>query len=195
MRAAASLTALLTSFVAGAQDFPGAPPPPSKAGGAGSRPPAMKLPDLDMPTKPGAKSAPSSSNSKCPEGPPEAILKYMADSLQVAADETNPVEVRSAFREAFNAILTAVDKTVRHPSATEAQKNEAYQYQASILYQGARKGELGYADRLETLADKLYRSQPKSDVANLAHFLSVKARYEDDEGLRPEALPAIKEYL
>ena len=194
MRTAASLIALLTSFAASAQDFPDEPPRlPSKASPA-NRSPGVKIPDPDEPLKSPAKPT-NATGAKCPDGPPEAILKFMADSLQVTADETNPAEVRSAFRGAFNSILSASEKVVRHASASEAQKNEAYQYQASIFYQGARKGELDYADRLDQLAKTLFRSQPRTDVANLAHFLSVKARYEEEEGLRSEAIPAIDDYL
>lgn len=187
--------AMIFACAASAQDFPDAPrrPPvlktdPSKA------PPPSNVADFDEPTRPAAKTS-ASPTSRCPEGPPDAILKYMEQALQVTADESNPAEVRQAYRTAFDGILAAGDKVLQNASATENQKNEAYQYQASILYQGAKKGELGFAQKLDQLAAKLYLSKPKTDVANLANFLSVKARYEEEDGLRYDALPSVLEYL
>lgn len=188
--------ALLFSASGAAQDFPDAPrrPPVLKTEPAKEPPPVSKTPDFDEPAKPATKS-PAPSTPRCPEGPPQAILKFMEQSLQVTADESNPVEVRTAYRLAFDGILAASDKVLQHVSATEVQKNEAYQYQASILYQGAKKGELGFAQKLDQLAAKLFLKQPKTDVANLANFLSVKARYEEEDGLRSDALPSVLEYL
>jgi thiol-disulfide isomerase/thioredoxin len=187
--------ALISACGASAQDFPDAPrrPPVLKTDPSKVPPPASGA-DFDEPARPVAKTS-ASPTPKCPEGPPEAILKYMEQSLQVTADESNPVEVRQAYRTAFDGILAAGDKILQNASATENQKNEAYQYQASILYQGAKKGELGFAQKLDQLAARLYLNKPKSDVANLANFLSVKARYEEEDGLRYDALPAVMEYL
>jgi len=177
------------------QDFPDDPPPPkTKKSTAGENAPPAVLPESADPP------IPSRKNKALPklesgEAPPEAILKSMENSLQVVADESNPTEVRTAYREAFGAILAASEKVLKHPEATEEQKKEALLYQASVYYQGARKGELGYADRLERLAEELHRTKPRAEVANLANFLSVKARYEEDDGLRSDALPAVMEYL
>lgn len=179
---------------ANSQDFPDEPQKPkSKKSTSGESSPPSSLPDFnDAPARPAKKTL---KETDATEPTPAALIKSMEESLQVVADESNPAEVRTAFREAYSTILTASAKVIKHPKATEEQKNEAYQYQASVFYQGARKGELGYADRLEQLADDLHRTSPKSDVANLANFLSVKARYEEDEGLRSDALPAVMDYL
>jgi thiol-disulfide isomerase/thioredoxin/TolA-binding protein len=181
-----------------AQDFPDEPQrPKTKKTSVGDSGPPAGLPDLDAPPAPSKKSNPvrEIESLDARDTSPAALLKSMENSLEVVADDTNPAEVRSAFREAFGAILSTSEKILKHPRATDEQKNEALQYQASIYYQGARKGELGYADRLERLAEELHRTKPRSDVANLASFLSVKARYEEDDGLRSDALPAVMEYL
>jgi uncharacterized membrane protein len=198
--AAGAAFMLLAADPAGAQSFPDDPPPPSMKRIAppkdaeSSDPPRAKQ-VLDFPDAPTPSKRKPAFDDGATGPTPAALLKSMNGSLQVVADESNPAEVRQAFRQAFDGILTSSEKVLKHPAATAADKNEAYQYQASILYQGARRGELGFADRLERLAETLYRAQPKTDVANLAHFLSVKARYEEDDGLRADALPAIQEYL
>jgi len=197
IRLTAAVALFLGATLAQAQLSDDLPAPAAKKSTTGAKSNTADLSDLlEPPSRPAPKRTASlDPGPEAGEATPAALLKSMQDSLNVTADDGNPAEVRSAFRKAFDAILANGDKVIKHPRSTVDQKNEAYQFQASILYQGARKGELGYPERLERLAETLHRDQPKSDVANLASFLSVKARYEDDDGLRTDALPAIQQYL
>jgi thiol-disulfide isomerase/thioredoxin len=200
--ALAIVCGLVTAAASTAQNFPDELPKPSLKKSTKS---AARKDDLgpadtfpDSPARPARSMKKSLSLDPGPElgdATPAALLKSMRDSLQVVADDGNPAEVRAAFRKAFDAILAASEKIVQNPKSSVAEKTEAYQYQASILYQGARKGELGFTERLERLAETLYRTQAKTDVANFTNLLSVKARYDEDEGLRTDSLPAIREYL
>lgn len=134
-------------------------------------------------------------DAKVPDGTPAEILAFMEKTLTLKAEEDVPDDAKESMANAMRLILAGAEKVLAHPKVTDEERTEAIKFKISILYQGSQIGLENYASKLEKLAKELADADRKSDLAPLANYLSIKAKFEGDSGLGPQALPSIEAFL
>jgi thiol-disulfide isomerase/thioredoxin len=125
------------------------------------------------------------------------MLAAMEKLLKVRPTSEGESEV-DIVRQSLAAIVGGADRVLAHPQATAEQKEEAYEYKISILFQGAVYfGIESYVGQLEALAKQLTQTQPKNHLAAMASSLAIRAKYAGEDGmyLLPGALPAVEQFL
>ncbi|MGL4462516.1 MAG: redoxin family protein [Planctomycetia bacterium] len=142
--------------------------------------PAAKTPKVAAPTK---------------DSTPADLLAYMEQSLTLESTDETPEGIRKAFLKTIETILSTSELVLNHADATDAQRDEALQFKISVMFQGAKADVAGHADGLTALAADLLKNRPKAEVAGLANFLAIKAKYENEAGLDVAALPLVEAFL
>lgn len=126
---------------------------------------------------------------------PAQLLKYMQDSLQIEGEINSKAEEAAAMRKAFDKILTAADRLLSLPAATEEERTEAYQFKINILGQGVGHDVPGFDERLKALGEELYTKDPKGDITKLACYFYIKSKFAAPYGLSGKAIPAVEDFL
>lgn len=126
---------------------------------------------------------------------PAQLLEAMEASLTIAPVGEDVAAQRKALADVLGRLLAGSERVLAHPKVTDREKNEAYQFKISSLFQGARLGLDGYAAKLTKLAAELRQEKPKSELAALSSYLSIKAEHDSPSGLSPKALPAIEAFV
>lgn len=126
---------------------------------------------------------------------PAELLERMEKALVLQPVDASVEAKHKAMKDALSLIVETADVLLAHPGASAVQKDEAYHFKISALYQGARMRFPNTGEELAALAKSLRESRPKHEISALASYLSIKADYSTHEGMSPKAIPSVEEFL